>query len=453
MDIHCKLPGALVSKHPARFSFLRSACVALMIMAAPPAFAAESYEQLFESMKSDPTNPNKTFRFAQAAIKAGDINGAIAALERMLLSNPGLSNIELELGVLYLRVGAVELASEFIDSALRAPEVPPWVRERAQGLLGQAERASSRHSFSTSLFLAAKHDSNANAAPAGRLVRIRGFDGLLDEDDTGRSDTSTEFALRVRHYYDLNSQAGHQLETSLGTYNRVYEDVSEIDVNSFGITTGPRFYFGQVLNPSWSVRPLVTFNQLYLDGDLYLRSTGLGINTRKSFSSQLLGELTLSGEDQRYENDEDTPNATDRSGKFYELSGSLSYVVKPRWRVSTQLAFNQRDANEDFESLQRGSLRIASTYSYKAPWNLSASAWSFTAAAEIQEAEYDEADPLIDPDEERNDTRMDFSLSNSIPLGKAGTLVLSTQYTDNDSSLPNYVYDNWSGSLGWSYNF
>lgn len=452
MDITCQAHRPRTIRRSARLLITRSIGMLLLAMA-PAVFAAQSYDQLFEAMKSDPTNPGKTFRFAQAAIKAGDINGAIAALERMLLTNPGLSNIELELGVLYLRVGAVELASEFIDSALRAPEVPPWVRERAQGLLGQAERASSRHSFATSMFVALKHDSNANAAPAGRLVKIRGFDGLLDEEDTGRSDTSTEFALRVRHYYDLNSQAGHQLETSLGTYNRIYEDVSEIDVNSFGITTGPRFYFGEVLNPSWSIRPLLVFNQLYLDGDLYLRSTGIGLNTRKSFSPQLLGEITLTGEDQRYKNDEENPTATDRSGQFYEIEGSLSYVVTPQWRLSTQIAFNQRDANEDFESLQRGSLRVASTYSYKAPWGLANKTWSFTAAAEIQEAEYDEADPLIDPNEVRDDTRADFSLSNTFPMGKAGTLILSTQYTDNDSSLPNYVYDNWSGSLGWSYNF
>ena len=53
------------------------------------------------AMMADPGNLDKTFAFAGLAVDVGDIDGAISALERMLLIDPNLPRVKLELGVLY----------------------------------------------------------------------------------------------------------------------------------------------------------------------------------------------------------------------------------------------------------------------------------------------------------------------------------------------------------------
>ena len=412
-----------------------------------------AYQRLFEAMKNDPTDAEKTFQFVQAAIKKGELNSAIAALERILLNKPYLPNIQLELGVLYLRAGAPELASYYIDQALRSPEVPGWVRARATTLLYRADSASSRHVFSGSLFLAANHDSNANAAPADRLVKVLGNDALLDEDDTGRSDVSAELGFSLNHQYDFGSQAGHQLETRFNTYNRLYDKVDDIDVNALDLSVGPRFYFGPVLNPSWSLKPSVSVSKVLLDGDDYLDAYGIGLNVRKSFSTRVLMEVSVLGEDQHYVDSSTRPSASDRSGEYYTAEWGVSYLATATLMFGGELAFNQRSAKQDYESLTKNSASMYLTYAYRPGFLRASRAWRARLSTAYGDTRYDTADPLIDPDIRRHDKRLDVNLSQFFPLGRSAALVVSVAYTDNDSSLPNYDYSNVNGKLGWSYAF
>ena len=66
-----------------------------------------SYDAALERLLAAPSDPEASFDFAQAAIAASDPRAAIAALERILIFDPKLANIRLELGSLYLLVGAI----------------------------------------------------------------------------------------------------------------------------------------------------------------------------------------------------------------------------------------------------------------------------------------------------------------------------------------------------------
>src|SRR5262249_39544303 len=139
--------------------------------------AEQKYQQAFDAMQADLENPERSFEFVHAAVAVGDFPGAIAALERILLLNPGLANIQLELGVLYLRGGLRVLAATYFRQALSSPEFPQTVRARAVTLLAQAERSLRLHVLSGRIYLAGRYDSNANAAPGARQVRVRGQEG------------------------------------------------------------------------------------------------------------------------------------------------------------------------------------------------------------------------------------------------------------------------------------
>ena len=64
-------------------------------------------------MFADPTNLDLTFQFASIATQLGNFESAISALERMLLLNPNLPRVKLEVGVLYFRLGAYPIARSY----------------------------------------------------------------------------------------------------------------------------------------------------------------------------------------------------------------------------------------------------------------------------------------------------------------------------------------------------
>jgi len=410
------------------------------------------YQARFDAMMADLANPERSFEFVEVAVKAGDLRGAIAALERILKIEPDLSNIKLELGLLYLRVGSPDLAASYIRQTLSDPEVPVWIRNRAKVLLAQAEESASRHFFSGTLYAAGRYDSNANAAPNNQNVRVRGQDGLLDQEDTGQSDYSAELVGSFQYAYALDSQAGNQIEADFLLYNRRYQDQSRLNVNTIDLDLGPRFYFGEIYNPDFSVRPYVSGSYLLLDDDTYQRSFGGGLNVRKLFGLNLLTEGAVEGLHQDFSNTTRQPAATERTGPYYTALGRVTYQLLPTTVVTARAGAAKRDADENYESFDEWNGGLSVSRSFKAPFGLTAASWSSSLSTTLRRTVYDKADPLIDPDQKRKDTRVDVNLSFNIPLTTRVTMVLNGLYTNNDSSLPNFDYDNWGGGLGFAWS-
>ena len=78
---------------------LAALCMSLAVGVALPGYAvaddqpvpfqntpeAQEADDLFRQLLKDPKNVDLTFRYAQAAVKSGNIEGAISSLERLLL--------------------------------------------------------------------------------------------------------------------------------------------------------------------------------------------------------------------------------------------------------------------------------------------------------------------------------------------------------------------------------
>jgi tetratricopeptide (TPR) repeat protein len=432
-----------------------------VILAAPfgPARAEEQpsadkrYQSTFEAMMADPTNPERSFEFAEAATAAGDLRGAIAALERILQINPGLANIQLELGVLYLRVGQTDLAASYLRSAMLAPNVPGPVRDRAQTLLLRAERGRQKHFVYGSVYAGGRFDTNANLGPASQFVRVGGRDALLNERASGRNDWSADLAAYLNYTYALESQAQHEIEANFQTYNRRYDQTSQYNVNSVGVDLGPRLYVGGAVDSTFSVRPFVSGSYLALDDASYLRQFGGGVSLRKFFEVVSFYELAIAASDQKYYDSQTYPRNSGRSGAFMDLLGRVSYQVLPATRVFGGVNLARRASEEKFEAFNEAGGWVGVTQVYPPPFGLTSYSWGTTLSVGLRRTVYDEADPAIDPNQKRMDTRLDVILSNNIQMTRTLTLVVAAQYSDNHSSLPNFDYDNFGVSAGVTWNF
>src|SRR3954466_15042789 len=98
-------------------------------------------EALFQQMLRDPGNLDTTFTYADVSARLGDNEAAVSALERMLLFNPDLPRVQLELGALYFRMGSYEISRSYFEKALAA-NPPPDVAARINTYLGQVGRLS-----------------------------------------------------------------------------------------------------------------------------------------------------------------------------------------------------------------------------------------------------------------------------------------------------------------------
>ncbi|WP_159907562.1 surface lipoprotein assembly modifier [Caballeronia humi] len=427
--------------------------IAPVVSPEPGSRESPQYRAAFEAMMADPTNSERSFEFARVAASEGDLRGSIAALERILKINPGLSNIRLQLGELYLRAGATDLAAVYLRQALLAPDVPGPLRQRAQSLLGQAERAQRKHFFTGSIYAGGRYDSNANAGPSSREVRVLGQQGLLDEQALGHSDWSAEVGGTLNYTYAFDSQAGNDLEANFTTYNRRYKDTHLLNLNSFGTDIGPRFYIGGVLDPSWSVRPFVSATYLLLNSRDYLGGYGAGVNLRKIFATASYFDVTLETSDQHFFNQGAFPTNSNRSGMYTELRGSVSYQVLPATRLFSGLSLAQRNSEAGFESFKEIGFGAGVTQTYPAPFHWTEYSWSTSLYAGVRRSVYNEADPAVDPTVKRQDNRFDIVLSNNVRITQTLTLTAVVQYSNTNSTLPNFKYHDTSASLGLAWSF
>lgn len=103
----------------------------LSTMKSPLSDKYAAYDAAFQQTLLSPADPRVLTAFAAIAVEIGNIEGAISALERLLLINGDLPDVRLELGVLYFRLGSYETADLYLRSAIASPNATPQVKDRA----------------------------------------------------------------------------------------------------------------------------------------------------------------------------------------------------------------------------------------------------------------------------------------------------------------------------------
>src|SRR5262249_643110 len=157
-------------------------------------------------MLRDPANLDTAFTYADVAAKLGDNEAAISALERMLLFNPNLPRVQLEIGVLYFRLGSYEIARTYLERALAA-NPPPEVRQRVDTYLAQMERVSAPQRLSGFVAFGVQHQSDANLAGSSVIAGIP-----VQPQFIKRGDWLVFGTGAALYNYDLGTQSGDAIE-------------------------------------------------------------------------------------------------------------------------------------------------------------------------------------------------------------------------------------------------
>jgi thioredoxin-like negative regulator of GroEL len=89
------------------------------------------YDAAFSQMMSKPGDPESAVKYAQLAVEVGDMEGAVSALEGVLMQDADQPEVELELGVLYYRMGSTDAARAHLEAARKSRQASAVTRTRA----------------------------------------------------------------------------------------------------------------------------------------------------------------------------------------------------------------------------------------------------------------------------------------------------------------------------------
>lgn len=420
-------------------------------VAAPSATLQQQYDAAFAAMLADPANLDKTFAFAALAAQVGDLEGAVSALERMLLIDPNLPRVQLELGVLYYRLGSYGAARSYLQSSLQTPNMPPDVRERAERFLAEIDKQRSPSKFSGTVLAGIRYQSNANAAPTGG-VKVGGIDAKLDDNSTGQSDWNAFVALNAQHVYDFGTQYGETWETQAMVYGSRQFELNEVDAGVVTLASGPRLPLLPNEIKGLSLRMAGALDVVTLDRRLEYLAPGVTLNLDKRLERGNLG-FTFDWRRRDYNNTKDNPFNSDRDGNEFAGRAMFEHQLDSWLMASAGVGFVHYDARRDYESYNEvqfyGQLTALVPFSPFVPGQQAA--LSLAGARLI--SHYRDPDPSVDPDTKRRDKDLRLSLTGSLPLSEAISLVVQGGYNRRDSSLPNYEYKNWFSMTGLAWRF
>ncbi len=419
--------------------------------------AQATYDEAFQAMLADPSNLDRTFAYAEAAVVVGNFEGAISALERMLLLNPNLPRIRLELGVLYYRIGSFDVARDYFAAVQASSDAPAPVRARVDEYLKAIESAKSPHSLSVSLTTGLRYQTNANAA-ANQPDNIRSPFGTLSLPDNQRARGDFNgFAVAATNYrYDLQTQDGDALEVSTLLYGTQQFRVNRLNVGLMELTAGPRFVLPGVA-VGFSIRPYVIANYLMIGGNAYYSTLGGGVNAVLPISAQTQFSATFESRRKNYYVTGASPNQAERDSTDNSMQLSARHQVIEQGFLGFDAFYRFETARRGWHSAREYGATLSYTHLLDDYLKLTGLPWSVQIAGTRSYTSYDQADPsVVDVSVDslrRRDSKWEIGGLLLVPVSDSATVQLQIQQQWYKSTYEQNQFDNLVGVLALQVRF
>ncbi len=412
------------------------------------------YDTAFENMLRQPGNLDVLFKFATVAAQKGDLEGAVSALERMLLIDPNLPRVRLELGVLYFRLGSYELARTYLQSSIAARNVPDDVRAKAEQYVGELDKRLTHSRFSGEVFLGMRYQSNANLGPANSQVRLFGQIANLNQAALGTADWGAVSTGQLRHVYDLQTQDKAAIESQFTYYATRQFQLQAANVTLVDFTTGPRFQAFRETFEDVIVKPFVSAGYIWVNDTPYYGSYGGGVETGVFLTDNLRNVSIVSWRQQNYPNTWYLPANSQFTGTQYSATSTFQYQVNPLVSVFT-VANAQRYQTQQAPQQNYVLLGVGAGFAFRFadPLFHSDQPWTISLSANLQWWQYDQPDPIVDRDVTRYQQDTILNLLFAVPFDERTTFSLSLARFNRAASLSNYEFTNNSVMVGVSWRF
>ena len=207
------------------------------------------------------------FLHGSIAMAREDWQTAIARFRAMLIRDPNLPRVRLDLALAYFRAEEDSSAAYHFRQALGDEDLPPVVRARTLAFLDTIRR---RKTWSVSTAVSLAPDSNINAATSSREVNLFGLPAQLSED--ARQTSGVGLNARISGGYEARISPDLRFRTGASLSTRTYEK-SEFNDRTLSLRAGPRFLFEK-----FDLSPELTARARRLGGEMYSRAAGIELS-------------------------------------------------------------------------------------------------------------------------------------------------------------------------------
>lgn len=299
----------------------------------------------YADILANPDDIVLNFRWAKAQLARGDVRGASATLERILVLDPELAPVRLYYAIVLYRLDSLDEARAQFDR-LRRMDVSPEVSASIDKYISAIEQRRKRLRQSVTLTLGSQVDSNRNVAPEDKAQLVTGtLTAISSTADKPQNDIAYVGALRYDVSYDLGYQEGHDVFAAVTGYASDQVQLDSLDLGSFSVDLGARLRGGY-----WMLTPSINQTAQSLSKEKYLTArTGklrLDWNPRPFFNVN--GEVSYS--DERYQNTRESKALRLHSGQRYGTRLGTSYTWTPNNRTTVAFSGGKKEAARNYYS-------------------------------------------------------------------------------------------------------
>lgn len=387
-----------------------------------------SYEQVL----ANPDDADLNYRYARGQVRKGDLKGAAATLERMLMVNPNQPRVRLFYAVVLYRLDNVVEAERELDILAKLKLPDPLGSEVDQYRVLVAKRRQ-KNRLSARVGMGFQYDTNRNAAPADGERLFLDTPVSLTGTSLRRDDTSLLFLGSLDYRRTL--PRGHEAFTSLNYYRAEQTLVKTLNLQAYSLQGGATLRRGRD-----TLTPAINFDHVLLAQSTYLRAWGADLRYERKVGKRgsLFAEVRDSYQD--FQKTVIVPVADERDGVQVDFSGGGDYVLTPTMKIGGSYTHTIKHAREHYNAFERDA------FGANHIWLLGKGTFLLSNAT-ISYDRYDEADRAIS----RN-YRRDFTARASATYGAPLTLVhkslkdllmtFTYEYYNAQSTIRNYAYSN-----------
>jgi tetratricopeptide (TPR) repeat protein len=422
-------------------------------------------QQLFEQMLRKPSELDTMFAYADVAARLGDNEAAVSTLERMLLFNPDLPRVQLELGALYFRLGSFETARTYLLKAADA-NPPPEVRARIDQYLAQIEKEISPHHLTGNLFAGLQFQSDANVAPGSSLVHSPIGDVLLSSQFVKHPDKNLFANANLLYSYDLGTQNRDTIDVTGTAFANHYFRFNRLDLDLGELTVGPRFNFPEGTLPgvqTASVKPYAIFNEVGLGENQYFYTLGTGLEYGETVWEDLKVKSIVEFRHKSFSNAPDRPVSTGLDGDdvLVSLLASKPVPFTPNSALTVEADFLNQDTKFQFYANRTYAISAAYSIRFPDPLEITTQPAEATFFVGRSWALYEAPDPccntsgsaVVFSPSTRYDRRWRLGFSYGWAVNADTALVLQAQRDIVSSNLPLYGFTSNSILVGPQFRF
>jgi hypothetical protein len=279
-------------------------------------------DALFNQLLKDPKNIDLTFRYAEAAIKAGNIEGGISSLERLLLLDRNFPGIKIQLAELYARIQSYDQAKTYLSQAREEPGVDQQTLARIETVQDEVDRGQSGTRLTSNLLIGIRHQSNASAEPAGSDIVAGGVPETLSTIYFHKAAWDAFSTGNIQYTKQLGEV---QVESNAIAYYSKSLGHSTLDLGAVEFNSGPRFDVDIEGTHLFSARPYAVANEVLLGESQFLHTAGGGLGIDRSITDKLSGSAFYEYRREWFSNVALAPAAETMNADVHSFGTGLAY--------------------------------------------------------------------------------------------------------------------------------